>query len=271
MAVADEIERLVAVQLLVAREEIDDGIAGRPADVVEVAPVDVEPDPAEGVHQLVEAAEVDGDQIVHRQPRQLADGFQRALGPALGVGAVDPRAEGRTAGTDDVDVEVPGQREHRDRLGLRVGADEHDRVGAGLGAPRLALAAVVADDERRRRLAGQRDVEALRRDLHVRRVRDDRRHALVEPEVRASRDRARADEQRHQEPDESGAEDGPARARQRRRLAVDRDRRQRAGRQDRPAVSVHGRTAAHASLQRRSHVSVRARRGRREAPRIPEG
>ena len=47
--VADVVERLVAGELLVARLEVDRRVAEGAAAVVEVAPVDVEPDAADAV------------------------------------------------------------------------------------------------------------------------------------------------------------------------------------------------------------------------------
>ena len=67
---ADEVERLLAVQPLVARLQVDVRVVGRDrADVlVVVAAVDVHPDAAELVHDLLEAVEVDGDQVVDGRP-----------------------------------------------------------------------------------------------------------------------------------------------------------------------------------------------------------
>ena len=67
--VADEVERAQAGQPLVARLEIDRGVARRAAVVVEVAAVDVHPDAPELVHELPEAAEVDRDDVVDRDTR----------------------------------------------------------------------------------------------------------------------------------------------------------------------------------------------------------
>jgi hypothetical protein len=89
---ADEVERLPAVQPLVARLQVDVRVVGRArADVlVVVAAVDVHPDAAELVHDLLEAVEVDGDQIVDRQAGQVLDREQRALrATAERVGRVD--------------------------------------------------------------------------------------------------------------------------------------------------------------------------------------
>ena len=195
VAVADEVERLVAAELLVAGKEVDRRVAEVAAAVVEVAAVDVEPHAAERVDELVEAAEVDGDQVVDRKPGQLPDGLERALRAALREGAVDAGAEGRLAGAVDLDEEIARKREQRYRLGVGVGPDEHDRVRARRVALAFAGPLVVADDEGGCGLAGQRDVEALRRDLHVRRRCNDCGDALVEPEIRAARSRAHEDEQ----------------------------------------------------------------------------
>ena len=131
VAIADEVERLVAAELLVAGEEVDRRVAEVAAAVVEVAPVDVDPDAAERVDELVEAAEVDGDQIVDREARS-ASGRSRACPSCRTsrVGAVDAGAEGRLARAVDLDEEVAREGEQRDRLGVRVGPDEHDRVRA---------------------------------------------------------------------------------------------------------------------------------------------
>jgi len=45
--------------------------------------VDVEPDPAEVVDEIVEAAEVDRDEIVDREPREGPDRLDSAKRPAL--------------------------------------------------------------------------------------------------------------------------------------------------------------------------------------------
>ena len=92
VAVADELERLGAAQQLVARLDVDVGVVLRGAAVVDVvvAAVDVEPDPAELVDDLLEAVEVDRDQVVDREARQVLDGVDGAGRAAVGVGGVDP-------------------------------------------------------------------------------------------------------------------------------------------------------------------------------------
>ena len=52
VAEADEVERLVAAELLVAGLQVDRRVAARPAVGVEVAAVDVHPDAAELVDEL---------------------------------------------------------------------------------------------------------------------------------------------------------------------------------------------------------------------------
>ena len=104
--------------------------------------------------------------------------------------------------TADLDDHVARQGQHRDRVRLRVGAQEHQRVGARRRPLRLAVAAVVADDERDRRLVGRRHaVERRLRRLHVSRVGADGRDALVQPEVDAS-------DERHDEREHAGRDDG---------------------------------------------------------------
>jgi len=58
VAVADEVERLLAVELLVTGLEIDRREATRPALRVEVAPVDVHVDAVQLVHEEIEAVEL---------------------------------------------------------------------------------------------------------------------------------------------------------------------------------------------------------------------
>ena len=84
MPVTDERERLLPVQELVARLEVDvREVRRQRADVpVVVAPVDVDPDTAELVHDGDEAEEIDGDQIVDGESRQVLDREQRSLWPA---------------------------------------------------------------------------------------------------------------------------------------------------------------------------------------------
>ena len=82
MAVADEVERLPARELLVAGHQVDvrEVVVDRARVLVVVAPVDVHPDAPELVDDLLEPVEVDRDQVVDRQVGQLLDGQQRARG-----------------------------------------------------------------------------------------------------------------------------------------------------------------------------------------------
>ena len=68
-------------QPLVARLEVDVGevVVARAGVVVVVAPVDVHPDAAELVDDLLEPVEVDRDDVVDRDAGQLLDRLERAL------------------------------------------------------------------------------------------------------------------------------------------------------------------------------------------------
>ena len=139
-------------------------------------------------------------QIVDRQPGEVADRVERSRRAAGGVRGVDLRGEDRIRAAD-LDHHVARQGQHRDRVRLRVGAEQHQRVGARRSALRLAVAAVVADHERDRRLVGRRHaVERRLRGLHVRRVGADRGDALVQPEVDAA-------DERHDERSHAGGDD----------------------------------------------------------------
>ena len=156
MTEADEVERLLAVQLLVARLEVDLRVAARAADGVDVAVVDVHVDAVQLVDEELEAVEVDRDQVVDVDAGELLDGVERAGRPTRRERRVD--AVGRDCCRLVVAVdrhdEVAREREQRQRVLLRIGPDEHDRVRPGAGcAERVDPGArVVADDERRRRL-----------------------------------------------------------------------------------------------------------------------
>ena len=255
MAEAHVVEGTAAVEPLVARLQVDRGVAVGTTLIVEVAVVDVDPDAAKPVDDLLEAPEVDRDQVVDREARQLLHGLDRALGAAPGVGVVDLLRGRAAARTGDAHDEVARQREHRDRLRLRVGAQQHQRVGAGRRAVALVGAVVVADDEGDRRLARQRDREAPLRRLHVHRVGADLRDALMEVEVgpteHAGADHRRGDE----EPAEIAARCLPTAALRRLGRAVDGDRCLRGGRQNGLPAPVRGACAADSSFQRCPHGS----------------
>jgi hypothetical protein len=59
--IPDVVERLPPRKLLIAGSEVDLRVPERPATVVEVTTVDVDPCPVEPVDDLAEAAEVDRD------------------------------------------------------------------------------------------------------------------------------------------------------------------------------------------------------------------
>ena len=123
----------------------------------------------------------------------------------------------------DRDDQVPREREHRQRVLLRVGADEHDRVAARVRfAERIDTGScVVADHQRRRRVRRRGDgVELLRRELDRLRVRRERVERLVRIEVEPAGDAARDDEQAEGDPAEDEADEAPCRPPRRRRLPV---------------------------------------------------
>ena len=275
---ADEAERVVAVQPLVPRVEVDVRVVRRGAArvLVVVTAIDVHPDAAELVHDLLEAVEVDRDQVVDRQPGQVLHRLEGAARAALGVGGVDLAAERRLSGARDVDDHVAREREHRDRLRLGVCAQQHHRVGARRRALPVAHAMVVAGDQRDRGLPGQRDREPLLRDLHVGRVGGDGLHLAVEVEVGPTRESGAEDEDRgeHPEQDPAGpAEGGP---RRRLRLPVARHGRDCGGREGRRPVPVpvaRDSAPADSSFQRGPHRKMGARKapaGRR-IPGSPAG
>ena len=203
--------------------------------------------------------EVDGDDVVDRDAGQLLDGLERALRAAVAVGRVDLAGAVRAVLAPDRDGEVAREREHRDRLRVRVDAHEHDRVGAraAAGSP----ARVVAEDERDCRLARQRDVELLLGDLHGGRMRLDRVHRLVEPEVGAAADPECDRDDDEQRSDQDPAEDAETAPTRRRGLTVAGDGADRAGRKDGIAVSIEPGAAADASLQCRPHANEMAPEG----------
>ena len=253
VAEADEVERPRPVEALVAGLEVDLRVAGRAAVVVVVAPVDVQPDTTELVDELPEPTEVDRDDVVDRQARQVADGAERPDRAAGRVRGVDLRRERRVAGTVDRDVQVAGEREERDRLLPRVRAHQHQGVGARRCVLPLVGAVVVAEHERGRGLAGESDLQRLERLLHLGRARRDGCDSLMEVEVRAARGAADQHGEHERRPAEDRERERAAAPGRRRRLAVDRDRPERRRRDRSPTVAVQGRAAADSSLQRRSH------------------
>lgn len=84
---AHEAQRAVAVQKLIAGVEVDRLVVVLKGMVVAV--VDLQVDAAQQIHDVGEAAEVDVDEVVDRQPEHVAQREQRQRRPALGVGGVD--------------------------------------------------------------------------------------------------------------------------------------------------------------------------------------
>ena len=120
-------------------------------------------------------------------------------------------------------------------------------------------AAVVADHERRGRLAGGRDGQLRLRELDLGRPRLDLADRLVREQVDAAAEPGREHQQRDEHPPRHAARQ-PEPAAARRRLPVDGDGRAAGGRKDRAAVPVQRRASAHASLQGGSHTWTSAAR-----------
>ena len=219
MPVADVLQRLRAVELLVARLQVDRGVVAGAVVGVVVAPVDVDVDAVEDVHRLAEEVEVDRHVVVDLDAEHLAHGLDRERRAAVGVGVVDLAH----AHPGDVDVEVARQREQREDLRLRVDPDQHERVRVAARAAR-AVALVVAEHERDGRLRGGVDD---RRELLVGRleVRVVRRRDALEPVPDVVGDRSADRHAAHQHDGERPAQDAPERpalVRAPRRVDVDR-------------------------------------------------
>ena len=129
------------------------------------------------------------------------------------------------------------------------------------GRPCRRRPLVVADHERGRRRPGSATSSRLRRPSRPPTAAT--AATLSWSQRYAPPAATRDDEQRDERPPENGGERRPA-APRRLWLAVDRDRRERAGRQHRRPLPFAGRTAADASLQRRAHTETRAARHPRE-------
>ena len=204
--VADEVERLLAAQSLVAGLQVDPGVAGRPSVVVEVAPVDVHVDASELVDDLDEAQEVDADQVVDRDVRQRLDRLERPQRAAGRVGRVDLVVPDSAAWAVDRDPHVAREREQRDAMGRRVGPDQHHRVRAARSLA-VDVAVVGPEDQRDRRACRERRSRAASRRVSApwsaapsrmrSRARRGRGHPLrrrrPSPRVRGARRRNRPD------------------------------------------------------------------------------
>ncbi len=250
VAEAHERERLAAAEPLVAGLEVDGRVVLAEARVVvEVAPVDVQEDAVQVVHGLDEPGEVDRDVVVDVDAGELVDGLDRTLDAAVGVGLVDlGRARRVPLAADRGDQQVARERQHRDRLLLRIDADEHQRVRAGVQLVPVALAPVVADEQCDRRLVQLGDVGECRERLDLGlRLRRDERDRVLAPEPGAAGEPA----DQHEHPDDHPQEDPPDRHSDAApRRAVTGHLRERHRRNGGRAVR---RRATHASLERRPH------------------
>ena len=259
MAIPNVVERLSPGELLVPGSEVDLRVPRWPPAVVEIAAVDVDPGAVEPIDDLAKAAEVDGDQVVHRHARQRLDRVQGALRPAVGVGVGDLVEEPRSPRAPDLDAHVARERQERDRVRGRIGANQHQRVRAPRGVVAVLLAVVVADHERDRRLSWECNCKLSRGALYRRRVGRDGRDRLMEVQIRTSRSTADQNERCDTEPQRDAADQRRARSWWPRGLPVDVDGRQGTGRKNGRPVSVWRGPAPQASLQSRSHRTANER------------
>jgi hypothetical protein len=124
----------------------------------------------------------------------------------------------------------------------------------------FALAFVVADDERDRRLVRGRNIEMLLGELDVLRVRrEPADNGLVVVEVRAAERGQRDHHREGDEPEEHAPDLGSEAAPRGERLAVARDLAEDRGREDGAPVPVYRGAPADSSLQRRPHAKKRER------------
>ena len=261
MAIADEVERLPADELLVAGPEVDRRVDASVGVVV--AAVDVHPDTAELVDDIHEALEVDRDQVVDREACDRPHRLERPCRPAVRVRLVDPPCVRAPVGTAAVHDQVTREREKRHRVRDGVGTDQHDGVRSGRAVSVLG-AVVVADDERVGRLPSLGDVlEDLQRLLGSRSPRCERVGAFVRVEVRASGDSG-CDRGAEGDEDEQDQSDRAQRAAPLLGPGVARHRRQGTRRQNGVAVAITGCRPADSSLESGPHGSKRReRRSRR--------
>ena len=154
----------------------------------------------------------------------------------------------------DVDEHVAREREHRDGIGRRVGAKQHHRVRARGRPACLVRPVVVPDHERDRCPPGKRRRELFLGLLDAGRVRRERGHALVQPQVHARDHPEDDDSHEHGDPEQNAADDPSSRPRRLVGLAVPRHRGQRGRRQDGMPVPVEAAPSPDSSLQRRSQT-----------------
>jgi hypothetical protein len=217
--------------------------------------IDVEPDAPELVHEIRETAEVDGDEIVDRQTGERTHGLDRSERPTRRERCVDPVPEVRMAGTLDRRDQVAGEREHGEGVRPWIGPNENQRVRASGQLGFVAFPSIGADHERNRRLAGNRQVKALRGCAIGLRLRGDRLEELVGLEVRRARRPTRDHDRSQHDPEHHGPHHLPRVPARRLGLAIAPHRRVDARRVHRAAVAVDGRTAPHASLKGGFHTA----------------
>ena len=169
VAEADERQRVPAVEPLIARLQVDRREVGH-RRVVVVAAIDHEVRPAQLVDHADEAPEVDVDEVVDLQPRELLHRLEGERGAVLA-------STQRVRGVDAIgavarylDTQVARDRQHRDALRLGVEAHQDEGVGAADVRRTEDLAAVAAEEQDRHRLAGQGLGELLARGAHRLRV-----------------------------------------------------------------------------------------------------
>ena len=127
------------------------------------------------VDDLREGVEVERDQIVDMQSREVLHGVERRCRAVVAAelpGRVDPvlRVD-RVPVAIDVHLEVAREREQRKCVVGRVGSEEHQGVGvgSGIGIRSVGRATyVVAGDESNRRLGCLRDLQSVLLHLHER-------------------------------------------------------------------------------------------------------
>ena len=127
MAVADVVQGVGAAQPLVAGLDVDLRVAladPQPRVGVVVAAVDVGVHTADRVDSVLEAAELDVDDVVDLQPGELLDRLHCQRRTAQRVGLVE--LVGAVPG--DLHAEVARQREDRGRGLVGIQPDEHHRV-----------------------------------------------------------------------------------------------------------------------------------------------
>jgi hypothetical protein len=200
VAVADVVERVPALELLVAGVDVDRRVALAAAGVVvEVVAVDVDVDAADVVDGAPEGPELDADHVVDREVvarRVLEQLLDRLDGQPLAA-VLERGVDLVAAVAGDLDGEVARDRHDGDRVAVGVGADEQHRVRARLEPELLVVeAGVGAEQQDRARAAGlgARDLGDV--DLHAALPEERLRHVV---DLEHDRGRERGPAHRHDE------------------------------------------------------------------------